>query len=278
MSFDGFPENVRATPVPDPFFNSLLAEIEDGAELKVTLRAFWLLAQKRGGFRVLAEEELVNDPTLLRGMKGLGGLPGDLIRRGLKQAVARGTLLAGAANPAGPLNRQRRLYLLNTPANRRELARRRAAGDGELGPGRFQYDGAAEPPAEERPNIYALYEDNIGTIGVAMAEQLREAEERYPERWIAEAFHIAVGENKRSWSYISAILRRWAAEGRGGFREAREEGEASPGEPGIGVKAGATLWEREGRQHGEPGRHTEADNRQGHREDYQRRWGRTPGQ
>ena len=67
--FDGFPRDVRATPLPDPFFNSLLEEIEDAAELKVTLRAVWLLGQKRGRFPTLAEAELLNDPTLLKGVK-----------------------------------------------------------------------------------------------------------------------------------------------------------------------------------------------------------------
>ena len=48
MSFEGFPSNVRQTPVPDPLFNQLLEEIQDLGELKVTLRAIWLLGQKRG--------------------------------------------------------------------------------------------------------------------------------------------------------------------------------------------------------------------------------------
>ena len=43
MPFEGFPRNVRAPPVPDPIFNSLLEEIEDLAELKVPC-ADWLLA------------------------------------------------------------------------------------------------------------------------------------------------------------------------------------------------------------------------------------------
>ena len=71
MSFEGFPSNVRQTPIPDPLFNHLLEEIQDLGELKVTLRAIWLLGQKRGAFRSLTEEELTRDPTLLRGVRPL---------------------------------------------------------------------------------------------------------------------------------------------------------------------------------------------------------------
>ncbi len=277
MSFDGFPDNARATPVPDPFFNSLLAEIEDVAELKVTLRALWLLGQKRGAFRSLAAAELLNDPTLLKGIKSLGGDPQERVRQGLEQAVTRRTLLccpvtpgpATPENPQSPEGREGlagRRYLLNTAANRRELARRPG------GPGQSQREeqwlvppeaeaemGPPELPADPRPNIFALYEDNIGLIGPVIAEQLRDAEAGYPRSWIAEAFRIAINENKRSWSYISAILRRWAAEGRGGDVREPSAGVGNPA--GVGTKAGATLWERDGTPHGKSGRHTETDNR-----------------
>ncbi len=275
MKFPGFPRNVQSTPVPDPFFNSLLEEIEDLAELKVTLRTLWLLGRKRGAARTLAAAELFNDPTLQRGVASLGGDPQAKIQRGLEQALARGTLLSYQPDQEAA---ERRLYLLNSEAGRRELARL-SAGREPSGPERlresFGEADTVEPPTNDRPNIFALYEDNIGTIGPVIADELKDAEDRYPWPWIAEAFRIAIHENKRSWRYILGILRRWAAEGRGGFREATEEGQR---EPGIGAKAGATLWERDGIHNGEPGRYTPADNRQGHLEDYQRRWGRTPGQ
>ena len=97
-----------------------------------------------------------------------------------------------------------------------------------------------EIPSTERPNIFAMYEDNIGTITPMLAEELREAEERYPWSWVNEAFTIAVNENKRSWRYVAGILRRWTAQGK---------------------------------EDGKPGRHTQKDQRQKHLEDYQRRWG-----
>ena len=48
MKFSGFPPNVSAIPVPEPVLSILLEEIQDPAELKVTLRAFWLCHRRPG--------------------------------------------------------------------------------------------------------------------------------------------------------------------------------------------------------------------------------------
>ncbi len=66
----------------------------------------------------------------------------------------------------------------------------------------------------ERPDIYALYEQNIGLLTPILAERLQDAQTRYPAEWIEEAFEEAVANNKRNWRYIERILERWAAEGK----------------------------------------------------------------
>ena len=68
----------------------------------------------------------------------------------------------------------------------------------------------------ERPNIFTLYEQNIGLLAPLVAEELRDANERYPWDWIEAAFREATQQNKRKWSYIRAILRRWETDGKGG--------------------------------------------------------------
>ena len=268
MPFEGFPRNVRATPVPDPFFNSLLEEIEDPAELKVTLRLVWLLGQKRGSLRYVAGSVLLNDATLVKGLRSLGGSPRERIQQGLGLALTRGTVIRRPS----PGEDGDSLYCLNSEDNRRRLDGLRFPA--EDSPAIETYpEGSGEPVAgtgvSAATSIYQLYEDNIGTIGPLMAQQLAEAEDRYPYLWLEEAFRIATYENKRSWSYISAILRRWAAQGRY-EPEAPGAGPAAA-HPGIGVKAGATLWEEEGRQHGKPGRHTEEDERSRQARSRQRR-------
>jgi DnaD/phage-associated family protein len=70
------------------------------------------------------------------------------------------------------------------------------------------------PSLISRSNIFNLYEQNIGMITPMMADELKEAEKRYPGSWIDQAFREAVALNKRSWRYISRILERWASEGK----------------------------------------------------------------
>ena len=61
--------------------------------------------------------------------------------------------------------------------------------------------------------MFALYEENVGAITPLIADELKDAEERYPPQWIEAAFREAVSLNKRSWRYIHSILKRWEAEG-----------------------------------------------------------------
>jgi DnaD/phage-associated family protein len=82
--------------------------------------------------------------------------------------------------------------------------------------GRFEIGGRDVPIAliVERPNIFSLYEQNIGPLTPMIGDQLQEAERDYPAEWIEEAIQQAVKRNKRSWRYIEAILKRWQAEGK----------------------------------------------------------------
>ncbi len=240
MGFSGFTAGTLYTPVPNPLFGPLLEQVQDLAELKVTLRGLWLLHRKRGWPRALSQQEFLNDRALLRGLDGPGKDPREEIRRGLQLAVVRGTLLL---HRPGEDAAEGQVYLLTNAAGRGALARMRR--DGGLVPadGPEAAEGLAEEPAGEKPNIFVLYEDNVGTLSPLLAEQLKEAEEAYPWPWIIEAFEIAVAENKRNWRYVSGILRRWAAEGKG---------------------------------NGKPGRHPQKDNHQKYLEEYQRRRGHLP--
>jgi DNA replication protein len=239
MKFSGFPQGVRYTPVPSPLFGPLLEEIEDLAELKVTLRGLWLLHQKKGFPRILSREEFLNDRALLRGLKNTGKPPQDEIRRGLKLAVARQTFLLYQPDPGVP---EKKFYFLNTESDRRALARMQE--DHQLlSQNAAHEDSLVDQPVDDKPNIFTLYEDNVGMISPILAEELKEAEDLYPWDWISEAFKIAINQNKRSWAYISAILRRWADEGK---------------------------------NHGEPRRYSQKDNRTNHLEEYRRLRGRLP--
>ena len=221
MAFDGFPRDTLHTPTPDPLFGHLLEEVEDLAELKVTLRGIWMLHQKRHGPRTVGLEEFVTDPVLLRGLSSgpEDGPPVEEIRRGLRQAVRRGVFLVHGSGPEDSV------FVLNNDAGRRALAQQR-----ESGRQGAPTAGADEAPARprEKLNIFALYEDTIGMLTPIVAERLKEAEQRYPPGWIREAFEIAALENKRSWQYVAAILARWGSEGKGNWAG----GSKDDGKPG----------------------------------------------
>lgn len=199
--FAGFPAGARAIAIPGLFFTAVLPQIDDPAELVVTVYFFFAHARKKGQPRFLTYAELAADGSLAAalGSLGEGGL-----RRGLNAAVERGTLLRLAVEQNGA----EELFFLNTPQGRRAVA---AVSAGRLKLGHLQPEpGAGREPL---PSIFALYEENIGTIGPLIADELKDAEARYPQEWIEAAFREAVNLNKRSWSYIAAILRRWEAEG-----------------------------------------------------------------
>ncbi|MBI4299344.1 MAG: DnaD domain protein [Chloroflexi bacterium] len=207
MAFDGFPPKVRYTPVPNPFFGPLLIEIDDLAEFKCTLRVFWLLYQKKGFPRFITLKELLADQTLVKALKATSAEREAVVKKALAMAVERGTLISGSFSREGSIEI---LYLLNTETDRRTLA---GMEKGEQTPGPWP---KAEPwqGTEERPNVFRLYEENIGVLTPVIAEELREAEQIYPPAWIEEALKEAVALNKRSWRYISRILERWATEGK----------------------------------------------------------------
>ncbi len=202
MVFSGFPRGVRSTPVPNPLFGELLEQIDDMAELRCTLRLVWLLHQKKGSPRWVSLKELMADRALLRASSAGGRNAEAEILRGLELAVRHGIILASGGADAGSER-----YTLNTEEGRRAAD---AEPDGDD-------DEAETTPWEgpgERPNIYGLYEDNIGMLSPMIAEELREAEKLYPRRWIEDAIREAVRANRRSWRYVSAILERWEQEGR----------------------------------------------------------------
>jgi DnaD/phage-associated family protein len=206
MAFTGFPGKVMHTPVPNPVFGPLLEQIDDLVELKLTLRLVWLFHQKRGYPRYVTLLETLKDQVLVRSTGASGDEAESIIRRALSAAVDRGTLVSAAIERnAKPIS----VYILNTEANVRAIREL-----GEVTGGYLDVVDETSNDAETRPNIFALYEDNIGMLSPIIADELKLAEEAYPQEWIEDAFRRAVAQNKRSWRYIAAILERWEREGR----------------------------------------------------------------
>ena len=204
MAFGGFPRRVQFTPVPSPLFGPLLEQIDDLGELKCTLRLVWLLHQKKGHPKFVTLSELQADRTLARSLASLQERPD--VRDSVRLAVARGTFVEGSDNQGIET-----IFMLNTEKDRAAMA---AVSEGDLGT-RTRSDNEPWDANVERPNIFAIYEDNIGSLSPMIADELRDAEQLYPVAWIEDAFREAVELNKRSWRYVERILERWAQEGRG---------------------------------------------------------------
>ena len=220
-AFAGFPQEVHFGGIPKIFFSQLLPEIDDITELKATIYLLHVLYERKGYPRFITDRELVADKSLMRGVGDE-----DALSSGLDRAVRRGTILRlTVEGDGGPVA----LYFLNTESDREALAKI-DSGEIDIGmlPGGESFIGT-----ETRPNIFTLYEDNIGMLSPMVAEELKDAEKRYPESWIEDAFKEAVSLNKRNWRYIEAILKRWESEGKG------------HGEPGRGSKADRDRYIKE---------------------------------
>lgn len=216
--FVGFPAGkLRHTKIPNLFFSDLLPIIDDLAELKVILYCFWRLGLQQGELRYLRRAELQQD-DLLRAALTSGGIEEtavadnwhEALATAIERAVARGALLRVHVQSEGQAPEE---WLFLNTARSREVVAQIAQGQVPALEGALPPETVARLRAE-RPNIFNLYEQNIGLLQPLIADELREAERTYPAPWIEEAFRQAARLNKRNWRYVLAILQRWAAEGK----------------------------------------------------------------
>lgn len=204
-----FPARMQFTPIPNVFFSSLLPQISDITELKTTLHIFEAIYRKRGYPRFVTYRELLGNKSLMSSLRETGKSSDEVLRNALEMAIRRGTILHIV------LDRDEApeyIYFLNTESDRQMVAKIR---NGELNPPGLKAEGQIPVQTEEAPDLFTLYEQNIGMLTPMIADELREAEKLYPEVWIRDAIKEATNQNKRKWSYISAILERWASEGKG---------------------------------------------------------------
>jgi len=197
--FPGFSDSETFSQLPDAFFRQLLKEIAGIDELKVTLYALWRFEHMDGEFRALAETDFDGRDL---------GLGQDEIRTGLQAAEQRGSLLKSVHGGQA-------LYFINSPGGRSAAKAFAQSGWPESG-------GAVSAPLE-RPNVFRLYEENIGPLTPLIADALNDAEATFSAEWVADAIDVAVKRNARSWKYCEAILRRWKEDGRAEKQNGRDD-------------------------------------------------------
>lgn len=198
-SFPGFSDSDTVTAIPDSFFNVLLNDIRDEDELRVILYALWRVERMEGTYRALSEAEFGSEAV---------GIESHRVASGLEKAVQRGVLLRSRHDA-------QTLYFLNSAGGR-------AAAQAFEERGHDESARTASLPLE-RPNVFKLYEENIGPLTPLIADALKDAEATYAPQWIADAIELAVEHNKRNWKYCEAILKRWKEEGRGQKQTRRDD-------------------------------------------------------
>jgi DNA replication protein len=204
--FQGFPSGSKVlyTAIPNVFFSALLPQIKDIAELKTILYIMAMLYTKKGYPRFIAYTELLENIPLMQSLDSSK----DKLHDALKIAVDQGGLLSLAVEKDGA---SEDIYFLNDDPSRQAVEKIKT---GELKLTGLK-TGIPEPiSAEPLPDIFTLYEQNIGMLTPMIADELRDAESLYPENWIRDAIKEAVLHNKRNIRYIAKILENWSVEGR----------------------------------------------------------------
>jgi DNA replication protein len=195
--FDGFPRQMRFTPVPNLVFSALFPLITDMVELKVLFHVFEILYVKKGSPRYTSLDELLQQANVISSLKAE---PRAALSKALDSLTVKGILLR-----AGDL------YLVNNEANQAAVEQIKS---NELVLPGLTVSPVQAVVAPEAPDLFTLYEQNIGMLTPLIADELREAAKNYPEAWIKDAVKEAVTANKRNWRYISRILEHWSTEGK----------------------------------------------------------------
>lgn len=216
--FKGFTDPAqRQVALPEAFFRELLVLVDSLGELKLVLYLFWRLDKMEGDFRYLRRQDFLDDENFMSSLAAGASPSEEVLDKALQSAVVHGALLSVYLTGR---ESEWEMYFLNNP-------RGQAAVDAiRRGEWRLPVEGGLPVRLQAPPNIFELYEQNIGLLTPLIADALREAEKTYPPEWIEEAVQIAVERNARSWRYVNAILERWQQEGRHERKDRRDTAQA----------------------------------------------------
>jgi len=200
--FNGFhEEGERSTSIPDIFFRDLLPAIGDINELKLILYVLWKASALGNSGIAFTVKAILEDRLLMDGMDTPKMNEEVFISDLLDALCEKNILLRTKEDPDGKPSR----FFINCPGGRTALKEKP-----------FDTSPALTTLDAIQPNIFHLYEENIGPLTPLIADMLRDAENNFPVKWIKEAIQIAVQNNVRRWRYIESILDRWQKEGRDG--------------------------------------------------------------
>jgi len=206
-SFNGFKSNRdQNTSLPHELFSEILPSITNLYELKTILYILWFVEYNELEYPFITIEQLKNDDVYLSGLGNQISEQLKHLHESVKQAINDGILIE--------LNQEITkttidCYLLNNPKGREALEL--------IKKGVLQLETITDNSlrlTQVKPNIFQIYEENIGIITPVIATALKDLEKEYPTNWIEEAMKEAVRSNVRKLRYIEAILMNWKEEGR----------------------------------------------------------------
>jgi len=205
--FSGFPAGeMHSVLMPQLFYTDLLPQIDDLAELKLTLYIFVLLQAEQQPDPWIADDRLRRDPILLDMIADTSDLydPVTLLDAALERALIRNTLLPLEIRSTG-MDEPQKAYALNTETGRKAQ---------QQTPRTVSREAGRSPLATDQSLPFKYYQQNFGLLTPLVADHIRDLEREYSADWICEAMEIAVQHNARSLRYVEAVLDRWARERR----------------------------------------------------------------
>jgi DNA replication protein len=216
--FSGFKmeDSQQKNYLPDEFFSDLIYAIDNIYELKVTIYMLGQIARSENKVKYILQDQLRADKRLLESLGQTSQEALINLNEGLNLTLERNTFIQGQ------FQRDKKSTIIYFPNSPRGEAALKALQSGSWQPGQ-------DLPImqSDRPNIFSLYEANIGPLTPMIADLLQEAEQTYPVYWIEQAMKIAVENNVRRWRYVEAILASWKERGRDekDRRDAQEDGQ-----------------------------------------------------
>lgn len=204
--FGGFNSRDKLIPVPETFFAQVLPHIQDVAALKVALWAMWAIQQRSGEYRYLSRTDFAQDAALIDSLNRLNDAPAaETLDNALAALVDLGMLLKTVFSHGD--NPPETLYFIHSE---RGAAAKAAIEQGQYVPQPNQQMTILPP----RPNIYRLYEQEIGPLTPMIAEGLQDLENDYPPAWLPDAIRVAAEAQAKNLRYIRAVLEGWRKEGK----------------------------------------------------------------
>ena len=202
QSIKGFPlpDDYATTRVPNTVLGRVLSSINDADEIKLILRAVWLLEHQRGYPRYITRDDLRRDRALSVAIPDQSDFD-----RILKSAIKHGVFVEVSINNSACL-------MFNTASAQRASFDDSATA--EVANNDSDANGWETPAAIIAPSdAFRAYEENIGILSPMIRQNILSALEDFTDEDITHAIRIAVENESRSWAYVSGILRRWTHEG-----------------------------------------------------------------